>query len=136
VSSTEPRWQCAMWPSVGGWTQAEVDALALRFGFSTDATPDMGVDAMYLEYATRKAAVRTLFGTMATQAANPNTEGIRAITVDTTVDPGKAADLTSEESGSPTTVPVAADTTHTETTDAADATVVNRIELYPDPETP
>ena len=51
VSSTEPRWQCAMWQRVNGWIQSALDAAAVRVGFSTDATPDMGIDAVYLEVA-------------------------------------------------------------------------------------
>jgi hypothetical protein len=57
ASSTYPLWKCAMWPSGVGWTQAELDAAALRIGFSTDATPDMGVHAAYLEVAIRSALV-------------------------------------------------------------------------------
>lgn len=61
ASSTYPLWKCAMWPSVNGWTQTELNAAALRVGFSTDATPDMGVSAAYLEIAVKKVPpVRTL----------------------------------------------------------------------------
>jgi hypothetical protein len=55
ASATYPYWQAAIWPSGPGWTQAELDAAALRIGFSTDATPDMGIHAVYLEVATREA---------------------------------------------------------------------------------
>jgi hypothetical protein len=134
VSTTEPRWECAMWPAPTGWTKTAVDALALRVGFSTDATPDMGCHATYLEYATRKAVVHQLFGDLASQAENPNTVGIRSVTVDTNVTPGKTADLHYETSGSPTDVPVAADTEHVEAIDAPDMATVNRIELHQDPE--
>jgi hypothetical protein len=57
ISATYPLWNCAMWPSGVGWTQAELDGAALRVGFSTDATPDMGVSALYLEVATRPAII-------------------------------------------------------------------------------
>lgn len=61
ASSTYPLWKCAMWPRNNGWTQTALDAAALRVGFSTDATPDMGISAAYLEVAIRKAPkVRTL----------------------------------------------------------------------------
>jgi hypothetical protein len=53
ASASYPRWLAAMWPSSNGWTQSELNAAALRVGFSTDATPDMGVHAMYLEVAVR-----------------------------------------------------------------------------------
>jgi hypothetical protein len=55
LAAAAPVWRHAMWPSVNGWTQTELDNAVLRVGFSTDATPDMGVSALYLEVATRKA---------------------------------------------------------------------------------
>lgn len=55
VGNAVPPWGAYMWNPVGGWTQAKLDAAALRVGFSSDATPDMGVHAMYLEVATRPA---------------------------------------------------------------------------------
>jgi hypothetical protein len=33
----------------GGWQQSHLDALAVRFGYSDDATPDVGVHAVYAE---------------------------------------------------------------------------------------
>jgi hypothetical protein len=61
ISSVDPLWQCAYWPRTNGWTQAALNAATLRVGFSTDATPDMGVNAIYLEVATRVVdLVRTL----------------------------------------------------------------------------
>jgi hypothetical protein len=50
-SSTVPPWVTAMWLPAGGWTQAKLDAAALRFGYSSDATPDMGVHNLFLEAA-------------------------------------------------------------------------------------
>jgi len=132
-ATSTPAWICKMWRPAGGWTQAKLDAAAVRIG-SLDPNPDIMPHAVGMEVCVQLAATQTLFGTMASQALDPTTGGVLGVTVDTTVDPGKAADLTYEESGSPTTVPVAADTVHVETTDAADATVVNRIELHPDPE--
>lgn len=61
VSTTYPRWSCAMWGQANGWTQVKLNAAALRVGFSTDATPDMGVHAIYLEVAIKKIPpIRTL----------------------------------------------------------------------------
>jgi hypothetical protein len=134
ISSTEPRWECAMWPMPNGWTAAKLAAAALRFGFGTDETPDMGVDALYLEYATRKGRIQPLFGTLASTATDPNSLGIRSLTVDTNSEPGKAANLYYEEDGSPTNVPVAANTSQTEVIDAPNAPTVNYIKLEPDPE--
>jgi len=52
-SSTVPPWVTAQWTPAGGWTQAKLDAAALRFGYSNDATPDMGVHNLMLEAAIR-----------------------------------------------------------------------------------
>lgn len=63
ISSTHPPWNSAMWSgaSNGAWTPARLADAAVRMGFSTDATPDMGASAVYLEVAIRKApTVRTL----------------------------------------------------------------------------
>jgi hypothetical protein len=137
ISSTEPRWECAMWqiPS-GGWTATLLAAAALRFGFSTDATPDMGTDALYLEYAVRKAVAQGVFGTVGdvvvASQTNPNTLGIRSIATTTPAEHG--TDVTWEVSGTPTTVSVPASGTDSQTLDAADAPTINRIDLHPDPE--
>jgi hypothetical protein len=120
VSSTEPYWQTAMWPSPNGWTQAEVDALALRFGFSTDATPDMGVHVLYLEYATRKARTDTVIGEAGSVVlesnVNPNTAGVRSLVTTTPSDQGTTLNWT--DAGGPHTQPVAAASTDTQTLDA------------------
>lgn len=58
ISATYPRWVSAMWSgaSNGAWTQARLNDAAIRMGFSTDATPDMGASAVYLEVAIRDAS--------------------------------------------------------------------------------
>ena len=45
-----------MWSGAvnGAWTQARLDDAAIRMGFSTDATPDMGASAVYLEVASAR----------------------------------------------------------------------------------
>jgi hypothetical protein len=132
-STTEPRWQCAMWPfPTGGWTEALLAGAALRFGFSTDATPDMGCDALYLEYAARKTVTSAQFGDLVASASNPNTAGIRSIT--TTPPAGYDATLHYEESGSPTDVATPGGTTTVEVIDAPDAPAVNYVAAYPPPE--
>lgn len=63
ISATYPLWNWAMWSGAnsGAWTQTRLDAASVRMGFSTDATPDMGASAVYLEVAIKKApTVRTL----------------------------------------------------------------------------
>jgi hypothetical protein len=52
-SATVPPYATGMWPNT--WTPTKLAAAALRMGYSDDATPDMGVHAMYLEVATRPA---------------------------------------------------------------------------------
>jgi hypothetical protein len=58
VSATYPRWVSGMWPgsSSGAWTPTRLNDAEARMGWSTDATPDMGASAMYLEVATRRCA--------------------------------------------------------------------------------
>jgi hypothetical protein len=59
VSATEPLWMAFPWGLSPGnpWTQARLNNAALRVGFSSDATPDMGISAIYLEVAIRKTPV-------------------------------------------------------------------------------
>jgi hypothetical protein len=136
VSSTEPRWQCGTWPSTNGWTVAKLAAATVRVGFSTDAAPDMGVDAVYLEYAVRKAVTQPMFGTAGdvtvTAAVNPNTLGIRSLSTVTPQD--KAATLYYEINTTPTSVSVPPTTADTQTLDAPDQPTTNYVAIYPDPE--
>jgi hypothetical protein len=63
ISSTYPLWVASMWSGAanGAWTPTRLNAAAIRMGFSTDATPDMGATMVMLEVATRTApTVRTL----------------------------------------------------------------------------
>jgi hypothetical protein len=92
MSATHPYWQTAMWQYGAGWTQAALNAAALRVGFSTDATPDMGVNALYLEVATREAipfaAARltsdedpTVDAALVTETIHPYNSGVRTYTI-------------------------------------------------------
>jgi hypothetical protein len=134
ISTTEPYWQCAMWQSVNGWTQAELDAAVLRVGYSTDATPDMGVHAVYLEIAVGKTRTQTLFGDLATVEIDPTRLGVVSMTADAPVMGTGDTTLEYEVSGTPTTVPIAEGTSDTEQTNAVDQATVNRITLYWPPE--
>jgi hypothetical protein len=51
ASTTAPAWVCKMLTLADVNTQAELDALAFRVGFSSDATPDIGIHAVYAEVA-------------------------------------------------------------------------------------
>jgi hypothetical protein len=54
-STSTPAWVCQMVRADTGtrpvWTQTKLDALAFRVGFSGDATPDIGIHAIYAEVA-------------------------------------------------------------------------------------
>lgn len=59
-STTTPAWVCRMHRALASstpyiWTQAQLDALTARVGFSTGATPDIGVHAILAEVAMRRA---------------------------------------------------------------------------------
>lgn len=118
-----------------GWTAATADdfvgsSVAFK---EVVVPPPVGVNAVMAEVAVQAAQTQPLFGTLASQKLDPVTGGVLGVTVDTTVT-GQAADLYYEESGSPTTVPVDASTTHTETIDAPDMPATNYLAIYPDPE--
>jgi hypothetical protein len=55
ASATYPMWYSGMWGVGTRWTPTLLNAAALRVGFSTDATPDMGVSCVGLEVAVRQA---------------------------------------------------------------------------------
>jgi len=136
-SATVPPWVAYMWNPVGGWTQAKLNAAALRVGFSSDATPDMGVHAIYLEVAIRPAIVERVL------SAEDD-----AFTVDLRMDPyssasvsylvtcpaGRAATFNYSIFGTPQTpVSCAAGTTTEVTLGAAAFGEVSYIDLTPDP---
>jgi hypothetical protein len=82
ISVSAPYWRCKLWPSAGGWTQAKLNAAVLRVGYSTDATPDMGVSAIYLEVAIRKAKLARQIEV---------TDGSDVFTVDLNLNPESSA---------------------------------------------
>ena len=131
-----PAWVCGMLNPTGGWTQAVLDSLSFRVGYSTDATPDIGVHAVLAEVAKQMATSADVFGVAGdvrvTSQGDVLSGGVLGL--DTTTPEGKGTSLTYQESGSPTTITVPAASSQSEMVDAADATVVNRMDLYPDPE--
>jgi hypothetical protein len=58
-NTANPGWICKMATLANFDAQAEIDAMVIRFGFSTDATPDMGAQAVYAEIAIKDAAPAT-----------------------------------------------------------------------------
>ena len=136
LSSTDPLWLSKVWTPSGGWTTTKANAAAVRVGFSPDATPDMGVDVVYLEVAKGKTSTQRLFGTdgdvTVDAEVDRNSLGVRSLA---TVTPeGKAAGLHYELSGTPTDVAVAAASTSSDVLDAADKPTTNYVAIYPDPE--
>jgi len=140
-STTDPTWQANMVRPVPGqlfmWSQARLDGLKFRMGFSGDATPDVGLHAIYAEVALQPTEVVQVL------AAEDG-----AFTVDESMDPmtgapvaylvttppgtrGATFDLT--VAGTPISRSVAANTTHTEIVEAAEFTTVSDIKLSPDP---
>jgi hypothetical protein len=127
-NSATPAWACALWRPANGWTQAMLDAAALRVG-SNDATPDIGVHALGLLVLLQTANTAPVFGSLATATLDPVTGGVLGMTVTPPV--GYDTTLHYEESGSPTEVGVTGGDTHTETIDAPDAPTTNYIAAYP-----
>lgn len=129
-ASGAPVWRCGMWPKVNGWKQAELNAAAVRFGFSTNDAP--GLQAAYLEVAVARTRARTLFGTLASVEGDPFRYGV----VSTSTTSPVMGDTTFyyEQSSSPTTVVVPAGTTDVEQPNGAFDADVNYIAAYPPPE--
>ncbi len=100
--NTAAQWVCAMVRTTGrpSWVQANLDALEARVGYSSDATPDVGIHAVIAELVCRKSQTEDLFGSSGdlyvTAKRDPDTLGLigftveiptgRSATVDYTVD--------------------------------------------------
>jgi hypothetical protein len=136
VSATDPLWLAKLWQPSGGWTTTKINAAVVRVGFSSDATPDMGVHVVYLEVAKGKTRTMPMFGVAGDVTVDarldPNSLGVRSLF--TATPEGKPATLHYELSGTPTDVSVPAAASDTQTLDAADAPTTNYVALYPDPE--
>ena len=52
-NTASPGWICGMLTPADIDTQSELDALAIRWGFSTDGNPDIGFHAIYVELAVK-----------------------------------------------------------------------------------
>ncbi len=56
-STTTPAWVALMLPTLTNYnTQTELDGLAFRAGFGTDANPDCGIHAIYAELAVKEVS--------------------------------------------------------------------------------
>jgi hypothetical protein len=129
-----------MWQSPNGWTQAELDAAAVRVGFSTDATPDMGIHAVYLEVAIGPTRSQPMIGQLAagelstTAEVNPNSMGIVSVMATAPADRGMTMRWT--DPGGPGSHVLAPNDVFTQQFDPADATTVSRVEVETGPEDP
>jgi hypothetical protein len=141
-STTVPAWVCSGVLGSGGSSTRITQALLtaggnFQFGgvggVTTDATPDVGFHAAYLELAVKITTTRTLFGGLATAAIDTDTSGVIGVTVDAT-SLASNVDLYYETNTTPTTVPVTAGTTATQVIDAPTGPTTNYIALYPPPE--
>jgi hypothetical protein len=121
-----------MWQSTNGWTQAELDAAALRVGFSTDATPDIGVEALYLEVAIGKTRTQQLLGDAAAVEVDPTRLGMMSTTVTAPADLG--ATLRWTDTGGSGSQYVAPAGSYTKQFDPASQADVSVVEIESDPE--
>jgi hypothetical protein len=127
-------WICRMVRPASGriiWTQAVLDALAVRFG-SNDATPDIGIHAVLGEAVVRIAETGTIMGEVGsietTAGKDPDSAATLNVTVNTPAETG--ATLRWTDNAVPGSQAVAASSTHTETfLDAIDSTIVTVVEV-------
>ena len=128
-STTDPAWACRMFNPAAGWTQAKLDALAFRVGFSSDATPDVGIHAIYAEVAVQDATVAGVVGepgeVQVASASDPLSSGVLGITATTPAN--RQTTLMWTKDGTPDSQLVPADTVWTEVLDALDITNVTEI---------
>jgi hypothetical protein len=119
-STTTPSWLCRMHRDLASatpylWTQALLDALAARVGFSGDVTPVIGINAVLAEVAMRDAAVTQVSeqdSVIVYALLDPDTGNIIAYTLDATAAAATAA-ATYTIGGSPVNRTAAAGTTDT-----------------------
>jgi hypothetical protein len=136
ITSTVPLWRCAMWQSTNGWTQAELNAAALRAGFSADATPDMWIHALYLEAAIGKTKTVPALGEAGssemTVEYDPTRAAMVSATLDTPADQGATMRWT--DTGGSGSQAVGAASSYTKQFNAADSAGVSVVEVESDPE--
>ena len=114
-SATEPLWMAGTWRATPGspWTPTLLNNAVLRVGYSNDATPDMGISAIYLEVAIRQAppfvAHRLtsdedpdVAAALVTETVHPYSSGVRSYTVSND-DPARTAEFNYSIGGTPQT---------------------------------
>lgn len=110
------------------WTQAMLDALALRLLFSAVAQ-DVGVQAVLGEAIVQQSATAEIIGessaVLVELDVDPVTSGVLGATV--TTPPNQGTTLNWTQDATPQSVAIPADTIHTEVFDAVDITSVTDI---------
>jgi hypothetical protein len=116
------------------WTQAAVDALAVRFG-SNDGNPDIGLDIMLIELAVIKARPETLFGeapdVYVEAQRDPDTQALVGMTVNTPVATPVTIDYNVNGSPSSTGLIAAGSSQYVPLSSDGDVTTVTDIVLTP-----
>jgi hypothetical protein len=136
ASATVPSWLRAKWTcDLGNWNQTELNGAALEIGNSTDATPDIGIHAGYLNVAIRERSTTRIYGPDDDDAT---VDVVRAggsyAVVEYQVDAGPNRDLTVRyvEDGVEVAEVVTANTTETITVDSSYFDQVGRVTFEPD----
>jgi hypothetical protein len=139
-STTTPGWCCAKHPALTisnqVWPQAWLDGLAARVGYSSDATPDVGVHALYFEVdicaGTRLEQLLGQLGGVTVQGVlDPATGAVQTLEVTTPVDQGTTLHVTTDAGQIDRSI--AADTVLTEPI-ASPVTVVEVVSDNEDPD--
>lgn len=135
-NSATPGWVCKMWRPSGGWTQAKLNAAAIRFG-ANDATPDVGPHAVGMIVAVQLAKTYRIASAeddtfTVDGRLDPVSDGVTALVVTAPVG-DRGATLEYVLNGSTVTRTVNPGSTLTEPVDAADWPSVSRITIMPDP---
>lgn len=135
ASTTAPAWMCKLFKPSNGWTQAKVDALAFRVGFSYDATPDCGIHWIAAEALVQLAQVHRVITAeeafFVDARLDPATSGALSYLVTTPADRGATFDVTI--AGVPSSTYVAAGATYEQVAQAVDYDTVSYVGLSPDP---
>lgn len=136
-ATSTPGWICKM---VRGnvrvdWTQAKLDALALRFGFSGDATPDIGLHAAYIEVCLRIGDLVEIMtsgeGFYVHYRMDPDSGAV--IQIQVTTPPGtRGATFSWTAFGTPNSLYVNPNTVHTENIGATDIAEMTEQSLVVD----
>jgi hypothetical protein len=115
-SATAPLWMAKEWGLTPGnpWTQTRLNNAVLRVGYSADATPDMGISAIYLEVAIRTTLPSVVAhrltsnedpeaeAALVTTVVHPYNSGVRSFTV-SDEDPARTAVFNYSIGGTPQT---------------------------------